>query len=224
MDRLEKENNDKLHRKVLLLCEGKGDAGFFSALREQREIGEFQICFPNPETASGFGVSAFGQFLTALKLRHGYDDLEAIVCVIDNDNSPAKAIKDVKKLIQEAGLSAPTEALTFTDGRPSVAILPLPSLLGKGCIETLLEQSLTKKPKLKRCVRETQDCVSIKHWSVSKKSKAAVAIATAIYCRTDPRSSLAFIWGKKDNPFSLQHKCFDEVANFLRRTCQQFDV
>ena len=143
-DKYETENGAEIVHSVLLLAEGKADVSFLMHLLQQRQIGSAHFGFPTDATG-GFGLNAFGKYLSSLPARTGFKKLRAVLVLYDNDSDAAAAFATVRGLIDPSDpYSVPNAPVTLgtVDGdKVRLMFVPMPASNTLGALETLLLQS-----------------------------------------------------------------------------------
>jgi len=219
-------DNDKLipgniKEPRLILCEGQGDAQFIKHLIKERNLPGFDVHFPHePYTETG-GVNGFKEMLEALSLFHGFRTLKGILILSDNDDNPANAFLSLSEVISSAeGYKAPSQPLEVvrTDGVPPLVVVMLPWRDQPGNIETLcLISSYDSYPPIRACLDEYVTCTGVNTWGLTKQSKMKMRCMLSSTCNSDPNTSLVYAWSRGENLIPLNHRCFDQIADFLRR-------
>jgi hypothetical protein len=205
----------------LILSEGDGDYAFFKNLIEVRKIPNME---PRRRTGKLSGNTVFKQWLEALRPETGADQYSGILIVADNDGNPAKAFKEVRRQIQQAGEygipTAPALVAPAQNGRPAVAVLMLPWTDQEGCLETLcLRAALQRRPRIARCIAAYLRCIGIARWTVSNLDKFSMRCLLSAACKRNPNTGLQYAWsaekGRPKDLIPLRYRCFKQVADFL---------
>lgn len=205
----------------LILCEGEGDASFLNHLIKERNLPGFDIFFPsNPYTETG-GVNGFKEMLESFSLFHGFRTLKGMLVISDNDDNPANAFRSVSEQISSAeGYKAPGQPLEVirTDSVPPIVVVMLPWKDQPGNLETLcLVSSYDSYPPIRGCLDEYVTCTGVDKWGLTKQSKMKMRCMLSSTCKSDPNTSLVYAWSRSENLIPLNHRCFDQIADFLRR-------
>ena len=205
-----------------ILCEGAQDRNFFQELIKARNLPDFYVTHPHFEIEPG-GRGGYSARLRSMKLQVGWDNLQGIIVVSDNDSDPAGSFQMVRRLVHEASLTPPNQPLTIKSGSPSIAIMMLPATDTNGQLETLCLQAIRAAwPSKFRCAESYAACAEIvgvpeRAWSQNKREKAMLRALISHICKKDPNTSLAHLWHDgRELVIPLADNCFDEIANFLR--------
>jgi hypothetical protein len=158
--------------------------------------------------------------LEAFSLFHGFRTLKGILILSDNDDSPANAFRSVSEQISSAeGYKAPSQPLEVvrTDSVPPLVVVMLPWKDQPGNLETLcLISSCDSHRTIRACLDEYVTCTGANTWGLAKQSKMKMRCFLSSTCNSDPNTSLVYAWSRGENPIPLNHRCFDQVADFLR--------
>jgi len=205
----------------LILCEGLADASFIRNLIKERNLPPFDIhCPAEPYTTTG-GVNGFKEMLEAFSLFQGFRTLKGILILSDNDDNPANAFCSVSKQISSAeGYKAPSQPLAVvrTDSVPPLVVVMLPWRDQPGNIEQLcLISSYESYPNIKACLDEYVTCTGVNLWGLTKQLKMKMRCMLSSTCSSDPNTSLVYAWSRGENLIPLNHGCFDQIADFLRK-------
>jgi Protein of unknown function (DUF3226) len=208
----------------LILCEGYEDAAFANALLKGRKnLPAFDVS-PNVDLAGVGGDSGFGDAVIACEAIVGFDRVNEIAILADNDEKPAasftKLRKQIEKARREKNLSRnwgkATRPAEKALGDPAVSIWMWPSADQPGCLETLLWQAIeTRYPREAACVQDVVRCSGIETWSASKLDKARVHCFIAVICKRSPSITLGFLWRYFPNIIPVTDRVFTPFANFL---------
>lgn len=217
------------HGKRLIFCEGVEDAGFLRNLRNERELGEFDI-----RVVQDFGgVSGNTGFSTAIKNSvtvPGFASFQHLVLVADCDEHQGKSFKSLCSQLRDANkdinvggrFSIPKGPGIASSGYPRVTILLLPWLGGKGALETLLWEAMKSMPSFSKtieCVEDLCRCTGIgqgRHkWNQAKLDKARVHSALAVSNKHNPALGLSKLWKRAPHLIPVQNSVFDGIANAL---------
>jgi hypothetical protein len=207
-----------------LLCEGDDDKGFLEALIENRPgLPEFQICHAAECNAnkqggrSGFRLSLDG----GIRPLSGFGQLRAILIVSDNDT--ASSFADVQTELRAVGHTPPpsVNSVGSVFGKP-VAVFMIPRASTLGDLESLSLPAIHQTwPKARICVplflrcTGALKCFGGANWPKrSSISKARARAATVGFNEDDPYKGIGRLF--KNGTLPVQHRCFDEIANFLR--------
>jgi hypothetical protein len=211
---------DNLTRPYLILVEGPGDAAFFRRLIVERGIpNEFDVLYPSQvQGVSGSGNSRFGDALDGFALIPGFDDLQGILVVADNDDDSNTSFAYVQAQIRGTAAQHPVPQVPLrpTNGNPPLAIMMIPWTGEDGSIETLCAIAAeTAFPKEAACADQFQTCTGVDAWPPSKRSKVKLRSIISAVHRRNPDVSLSFLWHDRADLVPLNHTCFDRITDYL---------
>lgn len=153
----------------LILGEGKEEVRFFSVLAKHIGLSGFQV-------EDYGGKNKLTQYLAALVVRSGFEQLESLILFRDADDNPSGAFVSVAESLTRCGLLAPSNHGQIGAGRPRVGVYVLPDGLRKGMLEDLCIESV-KTDKAMLCVDEFIACVNKKCQYLPKPESKARAHA-----------------------------------------------
>jgi hypothetical protein len=198
-----------------LLCEGDDDKGFLEALIAGRNLPEFQVCHA-AECCNVGGKTGFTKALQGMEVLSGFRDLRALLFVADND-VVGTTFAEVQKAITDNGHTAPQipTAVGQMAGKP-IAILMIPRHDLVGDLESLSLPAIHACwPKAQQCVDDFLKCSGADAWnrraSISKARARAAAVG---FYEPDPYKGIGHPF--RNGTLSVQHQCFDQIADFLR--------
>jgi len=199
----------------LILCEGESDNAFFRKLMFRRAIGGFQVVEPAK------GNTGFGSRLQSIRANRDFGKLKAIIIVSDNDNDLGGSFRAVAQQIHDAGgYGVPRKRKTpkRSPDHPAVAIYMLPSANRKGCLETLITESiLSARPNVENCIDDYSRCVGSNGWDKSKRDKMRLHSLLSVVCENDPAVSTSWMWKDEKGLLNLlDDPAFNQLADFLR--------
>ena len=206
------------HGPNVVVCEGRSDAYFLSALLDHYGIDGFEVTFPRHKQDRGDGASRIGDCLKGIMTSSGAHAIKTVIIVRDCDDSPDKSFLQAGSHLEFAQLDVPDQPIQFTDGDPRVAILMIPETGASGTLETLLLEAISgSAPDLLDCADKFADCLEAPlDWSENKRAKMKLHSLIAGCCKQDPASALAWIWGKPGNPIPIGSPRFEHIAKFFR--------
>jgi hypothetical protein len=201
----------------VIVCEGLADAGFVSALLVHKKIADFEVGCPSPKIGGGQGKDRIAKYLEALAADP--KGLRGVLVVVDTDTSATKVFGQMVRALKAVSplLPIPKKPFTVEGVNPRSAVFLMPGKGKKGTLEhLLLDAVFAKNPKLKTCVEKFEQCTGkVKYWPRNKKAKARATALTATHCKSNPASSLAWIWADKGNPIPIGSTHFDALSTFL---------
>ncbi len=219
MDPVDPDTPIVYHGPSVVVCEGRSDANFLSALFDRHRIDGFEVTFPTGEQGGGEGASSIGKCLKAIMTGSGARlAIKKVIIVHDCDDSPDESFRQAQSYLESAQLDVPDRPIRFTLGDPRAAILMIPGADTRGTLETLLLQAIRGADSaLLDCVDEFASCLDISDsWSENKRAKMKLHSLIAGCCKQDPASSLSWVWGKSGNPVPIDSSHFDEIAEFFK--------
>jgi len=191
---------------------------FFRHLCEVRGIQGFQA------ERTGGGNAGFLRYFKGLPAQSGAERLKGVVVASDNDDTPDASFKLIRDQLKKAKVPAPDNPLETVKWAAcdfAVTVLMIPFVNGasqKGCLETLLLQSVTARfPAINQCADSYLDCAGVNGWanagSIAKMRLRSILSAA---WAEDPYLGLQWAMNPTKDLIPLQHRCFDEIAEFLR--------
>jgi hypothetical protein len=205
-----------LTEKYLIVGEGPSDAAFCRHLCEVRSIMGFQFEYAD-------GKTNYERYLNGLQARTGFDNLEAILIVADNDETPDDSFRNVRVQLRKARLPYPDRTLTIARRSANVlavAVMMIPfdgTQLFHGCLETLLlEAAGTRLGRESKCLDGYCDCIDTTRWARTSLDKMRLRCMLAAAWPDDPNISLQWALNPKKNLIPLDHACFNQIVEILR--------
>ena len=92
----------KLSARHIVVGEGAADCAFLWALTCQRGLEDFQVIAPGEVIQGAGGRAAFTHVLNYLPMLPGFDRVEAILLISDNDDAPDRSFREVVQAVQGA--------------------------------------------------------------------------------------------------------------------------
>jgi len=206
-----------LSEDYLVVGEGGGDAAFIRNLCEVRKIGGIQI-------EDVRGNANFEDFLGGLRDRTGFERVKGILIVSDNDDKPDDNFKRIRSLLKNTKFpyeEAPLKFARHNKNSFAISVMMLPFTLAggatRGCLETVLLQAMEPaNPELAKCVDEYRACIPGGR-TKNEEDKFRMRSFIAALHREDPNLSLSFATSVKKGLVNLNHTCFDEIADILKK-------
>ena len=187
--------NIEITKQYVIVCEGAGDAAFFTHLCAVHEIEGFQCLDAGGETK-------FEQYVKDLRTITGFNRTCKLLLVVgDNDDKANAKFDNIRKALKKAKVPAPDnpfDVLKWTTDELRVAIMMLPfdndRKSVKGCLETiLLVSAIAKNQALANCVTPFEICVGANVWpSSSHADKFRLRALLAAIFRDDPNFGLQY--------------------------------
>jgi hypothetical protein len=152
----------------------------------------------------------------------GFNDLKAFLLMTDNDDPP-KSFKNAQQALTLNNHTAPVAPNTTGNilGKP-VAIFMVPDANTVGDFESLCLPSIHEKwPKAKICVPLFLRCSGALNmfkgakWKKRSSVSKALARAAAVgFHEPDPYKGIGYLF--RDRTLSVDHACFNGIAEFLK--------
>lgn len=215
-----------------ILCEGINDKFFLRTLIKVRSLPDFQIrhaaecvkrdedeeCCSDEERKnkkSGGGRSGFGRAIFGFPLNTGFDRLKGIAIVTDNDNE--RAVIETQEFLKEGGYEPTSDYSGKIGGKPTI-IVPLPDNSDCGDLEKLCLPALYSQwDDSEACVTAYLKCTGALNWEKQNQLyKAKVRCIISAYYEDDPYKGLGYLFTVKKMKHLANHKCFDQLTNFLK--------
>ena len=145
----------------VILCEGPGDKSFFDHFIGARNLPDFTVIHPRQDIDPG-GRGGYASRLRGLRLQPGFDLVDGIVVVSDNNANPAASFSRVRQQLLDAGYPTPNRSFTMAYGSPSVIVITMPCEREPGQLETLCLQAMASAwPHHAQCVETFSECAGV---------------------------------------------------------------
>lgn len=214
----------------MLLCEGQHDSQFFTNLIDTRGLPKFEVCSVNyvlgGTTGTGGGNSRFTEALDALPALPGFDRVQKILLVADNDANPAIEFQNVSAAIAATApiigpptsrLVAPATPLTKAGANPTIVVMMLPWTGLPGSLSTMcVIAARNAAPAIACCVDALAVCTGADKWTLAQRAKMQLHAIIASSHQTKPHLSPAYVWSERTNLVPLSDHIFDQIDTFLR--------
>lgn len=216
---------EKFNQARFALCEGNEDAALVRALAESipRNIKPFDVS-PVNDLCDKKGKDGFEDAIIGSDILTGFDGVNDVVIISDNDDNPAASFSAVraklKNAIDEGNVqrqwALPEAPGVRVAGSPSVSIWMWPRADQPGCLETVLwEIVLRKYPQQAACVETAVGCSGASQWSISKRDKARIRCFMSLVVKKNPAMTLSLAWRDQPQLFPVNSKEFTPIARFL---------
>ena len=194
----------EIHKKKLLVAEGKDDVQFFVKLLDMMNITDFLV-WPLG------GKDRFNIDLIDLKKVRGYDDLTHFAVVRDKDADNAfKSVQNIMKRKMRFQ-NVPLENGQFVHGHPKVGIFVMPGNTIKGTmLEDLCLKTVEKHPAIS-CVEEFASCVS----GLDDPPKILPKVKVQAFLAAQPEIVNTVGLGAEKKYWYLSSPHLDELKKFL---------
>jgi hypothetical protein len=208
----------------LILGEGRRDQLFLQSLANHKGITGIQ--FEGSTGYTGFANSLKG----AWSSRTGFDRLNGLVLVGDNDPNEGKTFRSIRDQLQNAGIASPAKPLTIArrQDSPAVAVIMMPfdgtDTLKVGALESLLLPAIEHAhPKETQCYDAMFHCVGADQWpSPSSRDKLKVRCILSSCSPSNPMCGVE-TWFSPNNPLiPLDWMGFDGITKLLTRLDEWF--
>lgn len=212
-------------QKRFALCEGNEDAALIRALAGSvpRNIQPFDVS-PINDLVDKKGNGGFEDAIISSDILTGFDGVDDVIIVSDNDDDPTLSFgrvrSQLKKAIDDANVqrewALPDAPGIRVAGSPSVSIWMWPSAGQPGCLETVLWQIVQRKYAAQAaCVEAALLCSGANNWAVSKRDKARIRCFMSLMVKKNPALALSLAWRDEAQLFPVDSKEFTPVAQFL---------
>jgi hypothetical protein len=213
--------------KYIILCEGIHDAEFFRHLIQLNGFQDFQICSVEYVLGEKHGGNTkFTDALDELVALPGFDGLEKILLVSDNDLDPTQSFQGIAAAIQATApiigppprrLIAPAVPLVKVGADPAIIVMMLPWTGQVGSLTTMcLTAATNAQPTNANCVDDLAICTHADMWPVTTLAKMKLRALFASTHRAAPDISPAYVWSRGTNLVPLSDPIFDQVETFLQ--------
>jgi hypothetical protein len=205
-----------------LICEGKADEVFFARLL--RRIGKnVQVSCPRKEI-EGLGKAAIRHRLVGLQSE--FDNIDRLVLAVDSDDDPTQAFADGCTEFAQANAANPAKqypippaanTIAALAGSPATAIVLVPAVGTRGCLDTLLLPSFEQQYAgvSVNCVDDFCTCIRDARRGETRDSKVRLRALIAASQARNPGISLSLLLEEKNCPVDLGHASFDPIRGVL---------
>jgi hypothetical protein len=213
----------------LVLCEGGHDQSFVRAiLAHVGRSADFQTANPSEIIGGKGGNSHWAAVMAAIVGTTGFETLNGLIVVADNDADPAANIRAVKKALRSAPkftgpparkITVPRSLMSKNRGNPIVAIVPIPGAGKKGTLENLCIQAADVSPKLIGCADQFLRCSGASSFIVTKRAKVKLRMLIAASHKKNPEITLSRMWDpRQGNPnlIPISHAVFKPIVDFFQ--------
>jgi len=153
-----KQENQKILKKYLILCEGKDTFKFIINFLESDAL-KYDIRFANDIQALYFeGINNLRNFISIIKNMENYDKVNRILILRDAETDAKSAIQMIQSDLKKAGLPVPSDCNTWIigDDNLGIAFTLMPTCSSEptqGALEDLCWEILKGDPKMKDDVK-----------------------------------------------------------------------
>jgi len=199
----------RLHKKKLLLVEGRDEEEFFNGLLKLMEINEIQVIPVG-------GKDKFSNNIKALINDADFYDIVSLGIARDADDDPKAALQSIGDALKRVNLSVPKKVMTKVkrNGSPDVIVMILPGANKRGALEDLCLASVNNDS-ASICVERYLTCLKEQNVAGPKQkwlNKARVRVFLS--AQEEPTLSLGI--AAQRGYWPLDHCVFDEVRTFLK--------
>jgi hypothetical protein len=162
----------RLSARHIVIVEGDADCAFLRALVHQRGLQDFQVVAPSEVAKGAGGRGDFTRVLNYLPILGGFDQVEAILLISDNDESPDTSFGEVVQAVQRAEefgeprrkYPVPTRPREKALGNsPTIIVYMVPGPDQPGNLETwCLDAARHTHVPLIECIDDLATCAGIK--------------------------------------------------------------
>jgi hypothetical protein len=210
----------------VLLCEGQHDCQFFSHLITSRGLPRFDVCSVNYVLGSSRGGNTrFTEALDELPAVPGFQNVQKVLIVTDNDLDPVVAFNEVTAAISltasiigppASRYMAPIAPLVKAGANPEIIVMMMPWTGMIGSLSTMcLAAAENKAPDITVCVNALATCTAADSWPITTLAKMKLRAIIASSYRAKPELSPAYVWSERTDLVPLSDSVFDQVASFL---------
>jgi hypothetical protein len=210
----------------VLLCEGQHDSQFFTHLIRVRNLPKFEVCSVNYVLGESHGGNTkFTEALDELPAIPGFEKVQKVLVVADNDLEPTRSFNDVVAAIAAtepiigppaSRFVAPPVPLTKAGENPAVVVLMMPWTNVQGSLSTMCATAaMNAAPLVARCVNAFANCTGAAGWPMTTLAKMKLRSLIAARHKAQPDISPAYVWSKGTDLVPLTDATFNQVANFL---------
>jgi hypothetical protein len=204
-----------------LVCEGKADEVFFDRLLTAAGK-QVDVSCPKREEG-GMGITGIRKRLIGLNAQK--DKISLLVVALDCDDDPAQAFNNGQTELQRANeaignltYTVPVQANTLTNGTPRTAILMVPAIGVRGCLDSLLlpsfEQAYPGRPVPLDCVDNFCTCMQNPARGYARDARLRLRALIAA-TQNNPGYSLANLLEEGHCPIDLNHVSFNPIKAAL---------
>lgn len=214
--------------KYVLLCEGAHDAEFFKALIDDRNLPGFTIasCGFATRLDGKDGISHLTGALEGITTLAGFEQVEAVLIVADNDSDGAATFAEIVDMVGAAEVSPgqpyipPTAPLVKGAGVPSVVVMMLPWTDVNGALDTLcLAAAENQRHLLSGPVHAFAAAAQVDDahgWPITKQHKMKLRSLISAAHAADPYISPAYVWKHGTDLVPVSDASFNQIADFIR--------
>jgi len=189
----------------LIIVEGDDDKSFLIALIEWLGLSGIQVI-------GCIGKGSMPDVMRAVAITRGFSDrVVSLGIVRDADENAQGRFDSVCNALRAAGLSVPSQPLTFAQGTPRVIVMIWPCDRNEGTLEDVCLQSVASYPEM-TCVNQYFECLEDQVLEQPRNlSKGKVQAFLASRPKTYPHLGVAAL--KSCWPFD--NNAFDDIKEFL---------
>ena len=193
-----------IDRRCLLLGEGDDELHVFNKILQSISLdGVFQV-------EKYGGKDSLRLYLSGLKNRVGFSDLESVIITRDADTDADSAFQSVTDALLFYDFACPAMRGALSGGIPAIGVYIIPGGKIKGMLEDVCLSSVDDDPTIP-CVDVFLNCLQEKSIAPSNTSKARAQAFLASRDRPDLRLGEAAEKGY----WNLDHAVFDGLKTFL---------
>lgn len=213
----------------LIVCEGATDEAFLRALIKAHGLPDCSIRNAGDTNDGRGGIYHFGKFFKGVPSFSGFvGGVTELLVVADNDLTPDANFQEVRKALAGADpFGSPAASFAVPDkpretavGKPNVTILMVPWDNLPGSLETLCLPAAVHAAgsDVDSCCDEFARGVRAVDWpNVNKQVELKLRVMLSAQHQKEPFVTLGRIWNECPDLIPLDHDCFRDVVEFLRR-------
>jgi hypothetical protein len=213
----------------VLLCEGQHDSQFFTYLLQAHpSLPAFEISSVDYVLGSRQGGNTrFTEALDELPSIAGFDQVDRILIVADNDINPAVEFAHIVAQINATApiigppagrfVAPPTEQVR-SSGTPSIVVLMLPWTSIPGNLDTMCLRATLNQAGIsfENCVDAFAKCTGADKWPLTALAKMKLRSSLSSLWQGNPYISPAYVWSRNTNLVPLTDPIFNQVVNFVK--------
>ena len=205
---------NQIRQPKLIIVEGNHERDFFNAWLKTLKRTDIQVM-------SVGGKTTLRRNLKALIKQAAFPTVSHILVVRDADENPSGAFQSVYDALKNAGLAAPNDVLTFTEGTtPQIAIVIVPGGDELGALEELLLTAASNDPLAGHANQFIEDAIATLNRTGTRRpppphrrGKAKIHVYLATFERPDRdagKAALAGVW-------DFEHVSLASIKNLLHK-------
>lgn len=114
-------------KKYVILCEGRDEERFIRGYLKSEAVAEYPSLSDSIQIINFGGNDELPGRLKLLKVTSGFDQVEALLIIRDAERDANIAMNQVKKALENNGLSIPASSGVWVEGTPNIGFLLFPA-------------------------------------------------------------------------------------------------